>query len=87
MSKTNIYDPSDSEYRTTDTSEAAYLLTIGFTLIIIEHEPERSVFVFANDSPTLQEHIRAFQTGQAQVEVSAFQRNYRKLVRRVKEGF
>ena len=83
---------NDNEYRTSDTSLAAYLLTEGFTEPSLEQLPNehggtRGVFIFTNDTTALQECIRKYQTGQASVEPATYLRNYRHLVRRAREGY
>lgn len=77
---------NDTEYRTSETPLAAYLMSEGFILLDVEHN-DRSVFIFKNDTPKLQETVRLYQSGQAKGNIAVFFNAYKRLLRRIKEGF
>lgn len=80
-----VYTGNTEHYSTSDTQLAAFLQTDGFELLDIQHG-QRSVFIFTNDNDKLQESIRLYHAGKARVEPSLYMRNYRSLVRKVREG-
>lgn len=81
----NIFSHNDETYRTSDTQLAAYLQSQGYELIEIIHN-QHATFCFVNDTDQLQEDIRLFYAGKAQVEPTLYMRNYKSLVRKAREG-
>lgn len=73
-----------TEFSTSDTATAAYLCVSNFQLIRIDNNSERARFVF-EDSEALHNAATAFDMGTAIGNVSAFFRQYRKLLREIKQ--
>ena len=80
--------PNNDNYRTSDTSLAAYLQTEGYPVVDRDNNAPRVVFILSIDEsdPKLQELVRLFYAGKARVEPSTFLRNYRILARQAREG-
>jgi hypothetical protein len=67
-------------YQTTDTLEAAYLISIGFSYNqMIALDDDRIAFVF-DYSEKLNQEVIKFKTGKALVEPTKFNYNYIKLL-------
>jgi len=79
---------ANNNYRTSDTSLAAYLQTEGYPVIGRDNNAPRVVFILniEEGNPKLQELVRLFHAGKARVEPSTFLRNYRILARQAREG-
>lgn len=69
------------EYKTSDTGEAAYLNSIGYSVRRIEIEFKRGIFVFLDVE---QNDVTKYLNGQAQVEPCAFLANVKRLTRHIK---
>lgn len=80
--------PVNNNYRTSDTSLAAYLQTEGYPVVDRDITSPRVIFILniGEDDPKLQEFVRLFHAGKARVEPSTFLRNYRILARQAREG-
>jgi len=74
------------EYKTSDTPEAAYLLTLGYPLIEVAKPSTRAFFVFSNNDEAIKQSVFDYYSGRASVEPTLYFLNYRKLVRRAREG-
>jgi hypothetical protein len=71
-------------YQTTDTFEAAYLISIGFNYSqMIVLDDERVAFVF-DFSEKLHQEVIKFKTGKALVEPTKFNYNYTKLLAEIR---
>ncbi len=77
-----IISPQDT-YRTSDTPLATYLYAEGFQIIDIDYSNPRAEFVFKNDNATLQESVRLYNIGKADVDAATFARLLRKLTKLV----
>lgn len=73
-----------SDYRTSDTPLATYLICEGYNLISIDYTEPRYTFVFDNSNGIL-EHAQKYITGRALVDPFTFQRITRKLARTIKQ--
>jgi len=71
-------------YQTTDTSEAAYLVSVGFNYKEMVHvDDERIAFIF-DFSETLNKEVIKFRSGKALVEPTKFLYNYKKLLSEIR---
>ena len=71
-------------YQTTDTLEAAYLISIGFNYNqMIALDDDRIAFVF-DYSEKLNQEVIKFKTGKALVEPTKFNYNYTKLLAEIR---
>jgi hypothetical protein len=71
-------------YQTTDTLEAAYLISIGFNYSqMIALDNDRVAFVF-DFSEKLNQEVIKFKTGKALVEPTKFNYNYTKLLAEIR---
>lgn len=78
----------DSEYRTTETPLAAYLIQEGFNLLIIEYEPpskgkRRATFVFENNTIKLREHVSVYNRGEAMINLALYEHAKSSLIDRI----
>lgn len=71
-------------YSTTDTATAAFLCISNFQLLRIDNNSERATFIF-EDSDALRAAVISFDIGTAIANVSMFFRQYRKLLREIKQ--
>lgn len=77
----------DKEYRTTDTPLAAYLMSQGFDILIIEYDDGgRATYIFSNDSTQLKEHIKLFKLGKAESNITAYERARNALLVKIHRG-
>ena len=74
----------NNQFRTSDTSLAAYLITQGFPLISIDYDKPRFEHCF-EASPTTQNAADLYIVGRALTDPSDFTRIYRKLIRILKK--
>ena len=75
---------NNQTYQTTDTLEAAYLISIGFNYNqMITLDDDRIAFVF-DYSEKLNQEVIKFKTGKALVEPTKFNYNYTKLLAEIK---
>lgn len=73
-------------YRTSDTGTAAYLCCCNFKLIYMETDPNnRTIFVFENSSESLKQSVHSFELGTAVGNITSFFRQYRRLLKEVRE--
>jgi len=71
-------------YQTTDTLEAAYLVSAGFNYNqMVEVDQERVAFVF-DFSDELHKEVIKFKSGKALIEPTKFLYNYKKLLVEIK---
>lgn len=78
--------PDDNVFRTSDTVLAAYLIEQGFDQPDIENNGRRAFYLFKR-SDALLKAVHLFETDEAMGNVNHFYNNYRKLMRRIKEGY
>lgn len=74
-------------FKTDNTPLAAYLVTEGYTLLDVIFNGNRAYFIFADDDPTLESHIKDFQFLRATTNASQVIFNYQELVKRTRRGF
>ena len=73
-------------YKTSDTATAAYLCCCNFKLVRMESDPNnRTVFIFENSSEALEQAVHDFEIGAAVGNITSFFRQYRRLLREVRE--
>ena len=72
-------------FRTYNTALSSYLYSLGFKLFDIEYDDDgKATFVFQNDSEKLMQHVRAFQTCQAEGNIIAYEDARKRFTRIVK---
>ncbi|MDD4876427.1 MAG: DUF5659 domain-containing protein [Dehalococcoidales bacterium] len=81
---------SNSEFRTSDTPLAAYLVQAGFNLIIIEYEDkrngkQRANFIF-EDNTKLRELVSLFNRGEATINLALYEHAKSTLLDRIMRG-
>lgn len=82
----NDNSPLVSTYQTPDTAIAAYLCCCNFRLIRMDIDPNnRTIFIFENSSSELEQSVHSFEIGTAVGNITAFFRQYRRLLREVRE--
>lgn len=74
-------DDFGTEYKTSDTGEAAYLNSIGYNVARIEIEYKRGIFVFTDVDPA---DTTKYLNGKARVEPCSFLANVKRLTRHIK---
>jgi hypothetical protein len=73
-------------YKTSDTATAAYLCCKDFKLVRMKTDPNnRTVFIFENSSEALEQAVHDFEIGAAVGNITSFFRQYRRLLREVRE--
>jgi len=76
--------PTDNTYPTSNTAEAAWLVSQGFELLNSERNSEGSVvFYFLDNTKALKEAVKAFQTGKAKGNIVTFFGKYKEMLRKV----
>ena len=79
--------PSNDIYSTNDTALAAWLVSQGFKLLDLDFtNPKTVAFLFNNDTEALQQTIRLFKLDEAEGNISAFFRAYRRMLLLIREG-
>jgi hypothetical protein len=86
-----ILHTDNSEFRTTETPLAAYLIQEGFTLLIIEYEElpngkRRATFVFENDTTKLKELVSAYNRGDVTINLVMYEHAKSALLDRIMRG-
>jgi len=81
---------SDSEFRTTDTPLASFLIQEGFDLLIIEYEDRRNgkpraTFVF-QDTAKLRENTSLYNRGDATINIARYEHVKSTLLDRIMRG-
>ena len=81
---------TNSEYLTTETPLAAYLIQEGFTLLIIRYEPktngkQQATFAF-KDTPKLREYISKYNRGEATTNLALYEHAKSSLIDRIMRG-
>ncbi len=82
---------NNHEYLTADTSLAAYLVSEGFNLLIIQYATapsgrEQGTFVFDGSDPKLQTCVNLYNRGNAKVNLALYEHARSSLLDRVKRG-
>ncbi len=85
-----MVESHNSEFLTTDTPLAAYLIQEGFTLLIIQYEEkrngkQRATFSF-DDSSKLQDCVRLYNCGSATVNLALYEHAKSSLIDRIMRG-
>lgn len=78
------YDFAEGLFKTTDTSLAAYLITVGYSLMDKIYNGEFATYIFQDDDPKLQQFIRDFQLMRAEAPAAQLIQNYQNLVRQIR---
>lgn len=76
--------PPNQEFITSDTAQAAYLISQGHILAEIRYGEQNASFIFDNEDPKLAEDIRNFQLVKAEGNIVVFNNIYRDLIKRIK---
>lgn len=74
------------EFRTSETSLAAYLISLGFELQEIQYEQSRAFFVFENNDEALAREVKKFQILEAKGNIVAYENARRTLLSKIKRG-
>lgn len=82
---------TNNEFPTNDTSLAAYLVSEGFTLLIIVYSPSRhrkqqGTFVFDKTDPKLMEFVQMYRRAEAPGDIVRYEHARNGLIDRVKRG-
>jgi hypothetical protein len=78
---------TNQEYRTSETSLAAYLVSEGFLIQIIEYDDKgRGTYVFDNSDPKLKELVALYHRGKAIGDIALYEHARNTLINRVKRG-
>lgn len=82
---------NNHEFPTNDTSLAAYLVSEGFTLLIIQYSPskrgkQQGTYIFDKTDPRLMEWVSNFRRGEAPGDVIRYEHARYGLIDRVKRG-
>ena len=73
-------------YKTSDTATAAYLCCCNFKLVRMELDPNnRTIFIFEDSSESLEQAVHSFEIGTAVGNITTFFRQYRRLLKEVRE--
>ncbi len=75
------------KFKTSDTAQAAFLITSGYGTPDIKYNGTRASFVFSKENPKILESIRAWDTARAETNAVLFFNAYQSLLRRIKEGY
>ena len=82
---------SNSVFRTTETPLAAYLITEGFDLLILEYAKlpsgkNQATFVFDNNTPKLKELVSLYNMGVATMNIALYEHAKARLIDRIMRG-
>ena len=78
---------SKDTFSTSDTALAAWLVSQGFELLDLDFSRSSSVaFLFSNDTEVLSQAVKTFQLGEAEGNVLAFFRAYKRMLLKIREG-
>lgn len=82
---------NNHEYLTADTQLAAYLVSEGFDVLIIQYAPtpngkEQGTFVFDGSNPKLHLYVNQYNRGNAEVNLALYEHARSSLLDRVKRG-
>jgi len=72
-------------FKTTDTATAAYLCVSNFKLLSIKTDNHQATFLFELSEP-IKEAAHSFEIGTAIGNIGMFWRQYRKLLKEIREG-
>lgn len=78
---------NQTTFRTSDTAQAAYLITEGYGTPEIEYNGNRASFIFPKDNPKIDNSIRDWDTARARTNAVLFFNAYQSLLRRIKERY
>ncbi len=81
----------NSEFRTTETPLAAYLIQEGFNLVIIEYHTlpsgkNQATFIFENDTHKLKECVSLYNRGEATINIALYEHSKSRLIDRIMRG-
>jgi len=84
-------ETNNHEFPTNDTSLAAYLVSEGFTLLIIEYSPskrgrQQGTFIFDKTDPKLMEFVSNYRRAEAPGDIVRYEHARNDLIDRVKRG-
>ena len=79
-------DNSD-KFKTSDTAQAAFLITEGYGTPNIEYNGKRAFFIFSRGNPAIDASIREWETARAMTNAVLFFNAYQSLLRRIKERY
>lgn len=74
---------NQTDFRTTDTALATYLICSGYVLEEIDYSGPRYEYIFPNDNGILG-HAQQYAAGLARVDPASYQRVNRKIARLIK---
>ena len=78
---------ANNNFRTSDTSLSAYLISEGFGTPDIEFDGSRAFFIFSKKDPKIDKSISDFDTARAKGNIVLFFNAYQTLLRRIRERY
>ncbi len=78
---------NEDKFKTSDTAQAAFLITEGYGTPDIIYNGPRASFVFSKDNPNIDASIRDWDTARAMTNAVLFFNAYQSLLRRIKERY
>lgn len=78
---------NQDKFKTSDTAQAAFLITEGYGTPDIEYNGTRAFFIFSKENPKIDESIRDWDTARAETNAVLFFNAYQSLLRRIKERY
>ena len=79
-----VLDPQNS-FKTSDTAQAAFLITAGYGSPELEKNGTRAYFIFTTDNPEIYNSIKEWDAARAITNAVLFFNAYQTLLRRIKE--
>lgn len=81
----------NGEFPTNDTTLAAYLVSEGFNLLIIEYSPlkhgkTQGTYIFDNTDPKLMDYIHRYRRAEAPGDIIRYEHAHNDLINRIKRG-
>ena len=78
---------TQNKFKTSDTAQAAFLITEGYGTPDIEYNGTRAYFIFSKENPKIEEAIGDWDTARAETNAVLFFNAYQSLLRRIKERY
>ena len=78
---------NQDKFKTSDTAQAAFLITEGYGTPDIEYNGTRAHFVFSKENQKINQSIRDWDTARAETNAVLFFNAYQSLLRRIKERY
>ena len=78
---------NQDKFKTSDTAQAAFLITEGYGAPDIEYNGNRAYFIFSKENQNIDNSIRDWETARAETNAVLFFNAYQSLLRRIKERY